>query len=137
MSRTIRHARSLRPRKAPPIALAANWSWHRRVLLRIREHLLRECTEHTSAVRVSLDRGGEDVVDRANDKCEHDTLLAEIRLEEAELAEVEAALERIAAGTYGICELTGRPISRARLRAIPWTRLSQRAAAQIASRLQR
>jgi RNA polymerase-binding transcription factor DksA len=38
------------------------------------------------------------------------------------LTEVEAALERVAAGTYGICEVCHRPIDRARLDARPTAR---------------
>ena len=39
------------------------------------------------------------------------------------LADVEAALKRIQAGTYGTCEACGKPIGAGRLRAIPWARL--------------
>jgi RNA polymerase-binding protein DksA len=39
------------------------------------------------------------------------------------LAQVEAALRRVEAGTYGICVRCGRPIGEARLRAIPYTDL--------------
>jgi RNA polymerase-binding protein DksA len=39
------------------------------------------------------------------------------------LAEIEAALKRIEDGTYGICEVCGKPIGAERLSAIPWTRL--------------
>ena len=38
------------------------------------------------------------------------------------LDEINAALQRIADGTYGICEVCGKPIAPARLEAIPWTR---------------
>ncbi|TCC63407.1 TraR/DksA family transcriptional regulator [Kribbella pittospori] len=38
------------------------------------------------------------------------------------LAEVEAARERLAAGTYGICERCGQPIAKARLEARPVAR---------------
>lgn len=38
------------------------------------------------------------------------------------LYEIDQALERIEQGTYGICEGTGRPISKARLEAVPWAR---------------
>jgi len=41
---------------------------------------------------------------------------------EAELAEIEAALQRVDDGTYGIDESTGEPIDRARLDAIPTAR---------------
>lgn len=40
------------------------------------------------------------------------------------LSEIEFALERMADGTYGICEETGDLIEAERLMAIPWTRLS-------------
>ena len=39
------------------------------------------------------------------------------------LAEIEAALQRIDEGTYGTCEVCGKPIGAERLSAIPWTRL--------------
>jgi RNA polymerase-binding protein DksA len=41
--------------------------------------------------------------------------------EEQLLEEVEAALERIEAGTYGTCELCGREIPKQRLDALPQT----------------
>lgn len=37
------------------------------------------------------------------------------------LAQIEAALERIEAGTYGICAVCGEGIAEARLEARPWT----------------
>ena len=36
------------------------------------------------------------------------------------LAAVDAALKRIDDGTYGTCEICGKPIGEERLRAIPW-----------------
>jgi RNA polymerase-binding protein DksA len=39
------------------------------------------------------------------------------------LAEIDAALQRIEDGTYGICGVCGKPIGAERLSAIPWTRL--------------
>lgn len=38
------------------------------------------------------------------------------------LKKIDEALNRIGKGTYGICEATGKPISRARLKAQPWAR---------------
>ena len=38
------------------------------------------------------------------------------------LDEIDAALERLRKGTYGICEATGKAISKARLKAKPWAR---------------
>jgi RNA polymerase-binding protein DksA len=39
------------------------------------------------------------------------------------LVEIDAALQRIEDGTYGICEVCGKPIGPDRLDAIPWARL--------------
>ena len=38
--------------------------------------------------------------------------------------EVLAALRRLERGTYGICEITGKPIEPDRLEALPWARYS-------------
>jgi RNA polymerase-binding protein DksA len=47
------------------------------------------------------------------------TLLLHVQ---GQLAEVEAAIARLAAGTYGICEQCGQPIATARLEARPTAR---------------
>ena len=39
------------------------------------------------------------------------------------LDEIDGALARIDDGTYGTCELCGKPIATERLRALPWARL--------------
>lgn len=36
------------------------------------------------------------------------------------LAAVEAALDKVAQGTYGVCEKCGRPVGEERLEALPW-----------------
>jgi RNA polymerase-binding transcription factor DksA len=41
---------------------------------------------------------------------------------EAEIGDLDAALRKIDDGTYGICEVCGRPIEPERLEAIPGTR---------------
>lgn len=43
--------------------------------------------------------------------------------EEQLLAQIDAALDRIEAGTYGICTNCGRPIAEERLEARPWADL--------------
>jgi RNA polymerase-binding protein DksA len=39
------------------------------------------------------------------------------------LGEIDAALERIANGTFGTCEACGKPIDEERLEALPWATL--------------
>jgi RNA polymerase-binding transcription factor DksA len=40
------------------------------------------------------------------------------------LLEIDDALRRVYNGSYGLCEMSGKPISRSRLEALPWARLS-------------
>ncbi|GAA4413062.1 hypothetical protein GCM10023168_35510 [Fodinibacter luteus] len=53
---------------------------------------------------------------------ERSQLSAITRQAREHLAEVDAALERVAAGTYGVCEVCGEQISEARLEARPTAR---------------
>jgi len=51
------------------------------------------------------------------------------------LKEIDDALQRIEDRTYGLCELTGKPISEERLKELPWARYSIEAARQMERRL--
>ncbi|TVQ61060.1 MAG: TraR/DksA family transcriptional regulator [Phycisphaerales bacterium] len=50
------------------------------------------------------------------------------------LKEIDAALERIDNGTYGVCEMMGVPIGKARLNAKPWAKYCIEAARQMEMR---
>jgi RNA polymerase-binding transcription factor DksA len=52
--------------------------------------------------------------------------LAGVQRIESEIREIDAAIQRIYSGTYGICEETGSPIEAIRLRNAPQTRYSKR-----------
>jgi RNA polymerase-binding transcription factor DksA len=60
--------------------------------------------------------------DSASDTFEREKDLSILEQLEAELAELQAALERIDNGTYGIDEVTGDPIDPERLEALPTAR---------------
>ena len=65
-----------------------------------------------------------DPSDEAVESRAEDEALAGTRQARDVLAEVEAALARIEAGTYGTSELSGEPIGYERLSAVPWARLT-------------
>lgn len=64
----------------------------------------------------------DDPASHGTDTFEREKDLSILESLERELAELEAALERIDAGTYGIDEVTGEPITRERLEAQPAAR---------------
>jgi DnaK suppressor protein len=62
-----------------------------------------------------------DAATRAEEEAER---LGLARHERSLLVEVDRALGKIEAGTYGVSELSGHPIPIERLRAVPWARLT-------------
>jgi RNA polymerase-binding transcription factor DksA len=104
------------------------WKWHHETLLQLGRKLLQAQAEHQRAASATTELRGLDSGDVAQEETEHEVILAELHAEKDRLAEIDAALERIRTGRYGVCEELGTPISPARLRAIPWTRFSRAAA---------
>lgn len=109
-----------------PPAVPRKWRSHYQTLLRLRDAHLEQKRQLLDAQR----RGDEtrtDPVDAAVEETEGAERLGALAFEQDALAEVEAALQRLITGTYGICEATGRRIPSARLRAIPWARFTAEA----------
>jgi len=61
--------------------------------------------------------------DRSHSTEERSRTIAVVRALRSNLHDVERALAKMDAGTYGTCERCGRPIGRERLEAIPWALL--------------
>jgi DnaK suppressor protein len=61
--------------------------------------------------------------DRSHSTQERSRLIAVVDALRSNLTEVDRAIRRIEAGTFGICERCGRPIDPARLEARPWAPL--------------
>jgi RNA polymerase-binding protein DksA len=62
------------------------------------------------------------MADLGTDNYEQEFALELMDSERKLLREIDDALQRIEQGTYGICEGTGKPIPKARLKAQPWAR---------------
>lgn len=67
------------------------------------------------------DDSGERAIERENDEVLEEFGTTGLK----ELAAIDAALDRIAAGTFGICAKCGKPISPARLAAVPHAALCE------------
>ncbi len=81
-------------------------------------------TDYESVIAASLDTNADDEHDPeghtiAFERSQIGALAQQVR---HHLSEIEAAIERLDAGTYGMCERCGQPISKARLEALPAAR---------------
>ena len=99
-----------------------------RSLVKLRTHVLQELDLHTrdtfqhaskddNSAPLGTKEGDSDTIDQ-------EFALSLVSSEQGALFEIEEAIKRIFNNTYGICEITGKPISRDRLSAVPFTRFS-------------
>jgi RNA polymerase-binding protein DksA len=113
------------------VAANPKWKWHNRVLLGLRDRLLKARSEQMQAAAEPVAFSAVDAAESATDEFDHDLALAKLSAEQDALYEVEEALRRIKNGDYGICEETGKPIEADRLKAVPWARFSHDAEARL------
>ena len=110
-----------------------------RLLLELRNHVLTQLGEHTEETLLKsakddsgdLSGYGQHMADAGTDTFDRDFALSLVSNEQEALAEIEAAIKRVHAGTYGICETTQKPIAKERLLAVPFTRYSTEAKKEV------
>jgi DnaK suppressor protein len=69
--------------------------------------------------------------DAGSDAYDRDFALSLLSQEQDALYEIDQALKRIEVGTYGVCEMSGKQIPRARLEAIPFARFTVQCQSQL------
>jgi DnaK suppressor protein len=69
--------------------------------------------------------------DAGSDAYDRDFALSLLSQEQDALYEIDQALKRIELGTYGVCEMSGKAIPRARLEAIPCARFTVECQSQL------
>lgn len=69
--------------------------------------------------------------DAGSDAYDRDFALSLLSQEQDSLYEINEALKRLEMGTYGICEMSGKPIPEIRLEALPFTRYTVECQAQL------
>ncbi len=79
----------------------------------------------------NLSHYADHMADIGSDNFEQELTLGLMESERVLLREIDAALDRIADKTYGVCEVTGKPINKARLEAKPWAKYSIEAAREM------
>ncbi len=114
-----------------PHPIPAKWRDQHRRLTELRDWFSGKRDSGSESAHSEIQVFGEHMADAATDSYDRDCALALLSSAQNALYEIDQALNRLEQGTYGSCELTGKPIEVARLKAIPWTRFSAEAQAQL------
>lgn len=93
------------------------------LLLSAKQDILNRVQSNKESLNRAVEKGGDEGDQTVRALAESEMLGMHDRLRK-QLLEVEYALVRIEAGSFGLCEETEEHIEPERLRAIPWTRLS-------------
>src|SRR6266566_2723502 len=121
-------------KKAPRIAVPRGSDWTPAELAEIRTQLVAELGdmqgEYDRSMRdlndlqqANSDGAGDDQADAGSKTFEREQELSIAANRLDLLAQIQRAVERIDAGTYGYCESCGKPIPKARLKAFPMATL--------------
>jgi RNA polymerase-binding transcription factor DksA len=115
----------------PRVKIKPEWVKYYNTLLELRERLLNQMSGLAKESAEQLPGYSLHMADSGTDNFDRDFALSLLSSDQDAIYEIEEALRRIEKGTFGICELTGKTIPRARLDAIPWTRFTVEAQAQL------
>jgi RNA polymerase-binding transcription factor DksA len=107
-----------------------------KLLIELRNHVTGQVDQHSEeTLKRSAKEDSGDLssygTDGGTDSFDRDFALSLVANEQEALAEIEAAIQRIKAGNYGICEHTQQPIPKERLVAVPFTRYTAAAMKEI------
>jgi RNA polymerase-binding transcription factor DksA len=111
--------------------IKAEWQKYYNRLLELREQLLHQMNGLAKESAQEMAGYSLHMADSGTDNFDRDFALSLLSSDQDAVYEIEEALKRIEKKTYGVCELTGKNIPRARLEAIPWTRFTVDAQAQL------
>ena len=116
---------------AAPKRIKPEWQKFYNRLLELREQLLNQMNGLAKESAQEMPGYSLHMADSGTDNFDRDFALSLLSSDQDAVYEIEEALKRIEKKTYGTCELTGKTIPKARLEAIPWTRFTVDAQAQL------
>jgi RNA polymerase-binding transcription factor DksA len=111
--------------------IKGEWQKYYHYLLELREQLLAQMNGLAKESAQEMAGYSLHMADSGTDNFDRDFALSLLSADQDSVYEIEEALKRIEKKTYGVCELTGKNIPKARLEAIPWTRFTVDAQAQL------
>jgi DnaK suppressor protein len=118
-------------RKNGDLKIKPQWAKFYQRLLDLRDQLTRQMSGLAKESAQEMPGYSLHMADSGTDNFDRDFALSLLSADQDAVYEIEEALKRIEKNTYGVCELTGKPIPHARLEAIPWTRFTVTAQAQL------
>ena len=107
------------------------WALYHHRLLELRDQLTRQMDGLAKESAQEMPGYSLHMADSGTDNFDRDFALSLLSSDQDAIYEIDEALKRIQRGTYGTCELTGKPIPKPRLDAIPWARFTVEAQAQL------
>jgi DnaK suppressor protein len=124
-------SRAVKVRKNDEVKIKPEWVKFYQRLLDLRDQLMRQMSGLAKESAQEMPGYSLHMADSGTDNFDRDFALSLLSSDQDAIYEIEEALKRIEKNTYGICELTGKTIPRSRLEAIPWTRFTVQAQAQL------
>jgi len=121
----------VKARKNGDVKIKQEWLKFYHRLLELRDQLQRQMNGLAKESAQEMAGYSLHMADSGTDNFDRDFALSLLSSDQDAIYEIEEALKRIEKSTYGVCELTGKPIPRTRLEAIPWTRFTVQAQAQL------
>ncbi|MEC7883343.1 MAG: TraR/DksA C4-type zinc finger protein [Verrucomicrobiota bacterium] len=101
---------------------AGKWEKQKNLLIKFRQRMTDQRNGLAKESAKEMESYGVHMADSGTDNFDRDFNLSLLSSDQDVIYEIEEALKRIEKGTFGVCELTGKPIPLTRLNAIPWTR---------------
>lgn len=123
------HPEALQPK------IPARWQRFYDKLIQERDGRIDAATDLTQKAReVNPDPVQDSPAEVGTSNYHRDELLGTVTYDTELLTEINEAISRMENGTYGVCLLTGEQIPEARLEAVPWTKYTTKAQAEMEAR---
>lgn len=113
------------------VKIKPEWVKYYENLLELRDRLRHQMDGLAKETAETLPGYSLHMADSGTDNFDRDFALSLLSSDQDAVYEIEEALKRIEKNTYGVCEITGKTIPKARLAAIPWTRFTVEAQGQL------
>ena len=114
--------RAAQKRKEAKLNNYGKWAKQMQLLIKLRDRLTDQRNGLAKESAKEMESYGVHMADSGTDNFDRDFNLSLLSSDQNVIYEIEEALKRIEKDTYGVCEITGKPIPQTRLNAIPWTR---------------